>query len=185
MTEHCDPFAAPDQRGMGISLRRIDRRLERQNRRLLANLMSWGEILDALGWNVALRLPGREPVFLSARARNWASEQPEPPTRWEEIADCLADAPPSRQLARSNRVRVWADAGAELQDNGVEGIFRALTNREAEVLGWLREGKTGPEIAIILGCARRTVEGHVARLYRKIGVHHRAQLFFQIDPAVR
>jgi DNA-binding CsgD family transcriptional regulator len=41
------------------------------------------------------------------------------------------------------------------------------------VLAWLREGKTGPEVAIILNCARRTVESHVAKIYRKLGVRHR------------
>jgi DNA-binding CsgD family transcriptional regulator len=50
----------------------------------------------------------------------------------------------------------------------------ALTPREAEVLRWLREGKTNEEISIILGCARRTVEGHGLRLYRKLGISNRA-----------
>ncbi len=37
--------------------------MERQNRRLLANLTAWAEILDALGWSVALCLPGQEPLL--------------------------------------------------------------------------------------------------------------------------
>lgn len=45
-----------------------------------------------------------------------------------------------------------------------------LTRRESEVMSWLCEGKTGPEIAIILGCATRTVEKHLANLYQKLGV---------------
>ena len=185
MAEQCDPVVAPDLRGIGNSLRRIDQRMERQNRRLLVNLISWAGVLDALGWNVALRLAGQEPMFLSARARNWASERLESPLRWEEVTARLAAAPPALQLVRSAAVRVWTEAVEDLQKHEVNAVFQALTKREAEVLGWLREGKTGPEIAIILGCARRTVETHIARLYRKLGVRHRAQLFFQTTPTLR
>lgn len=31
--------------------------MEKQNRRMLVDLTAWAEILDALGWNVALRRP--------------------------------------------------------------------------------------------------------------------------------
>jgi DNA-binding response OmpR family regulator/DNA-binding CsgD family transcriptional regulator len=49
-----------------------------------------------------------------------------------------------------------------------------LTPREAEVLFWLSEGKSNPEIATILGSARRTVEKHVERILEKLGAEHRA-----------
>lgn len=49
-----------------------------------------------------------------------------------------------------------------------------LTPREAEVLFWLSEGKSNPEIATILGSARRTVEKHVERILEKLGVEHRS-----------
>ena len=54
-----------------------------------------------------------------------------------------------------------------------------LTRRESEVMGWLRLGKTGPEIAIILGCAARTVEKHLANLYRKLRVKSRAEMILK------
>jgi DNA-binding CsgD family transcriptional regulator len=47
------------------------------------------------------------------------------------------------------------------------------------VLEWLRRGKTDPEIAAILGCAVRTVEKHVANLYRKTGARNRAAMILQ------
>jgi hypothetical protein len=31
--------------------------MEMQNRRMLADMTAWAEILDAFGWNVALRRP--------------------------------------------------------------------------------------------------------------------------------
>ena len=45
-----------------------------------------------------------------------------------------------------------------------------LTAREAEVLYWITEGKTNPEIAIILDAYLDTVKKHAANLYAKLGV---------------
>ena len=45
-----------------------------------------------------------------------------------------------------------------------------LTAREAEVLYWITEGKTNPEIAIILDTSPDTVKKHAANLYVKLGV---------------
>ena len=45
-----------------------------------------------------------------------------------------------------------------------------LTSREAEVLYWITEGKTNPEIAIILEASPDTVKKHAANLYAKLGV---------------
>ena len=48
-----------------------------------------------------------------------------------------------------------------------------LTPRETEVAGWLAQGKTNPEIAIILEARPRTVEKHVEKILEKIGVENR------------
>jgi DNA-binding CsgD family transcriptional regulator len=48
-----------------------------------------------------------------------------------------------------------------------------LTAREVEVLGWVAEGKTNPEIGIILGTSWRTVQKHVENILRKLGVETR------------
>lgn len=45
-----------------------------------------------------------------------------------------------------------------------------LTAREAEVLFWITEGKTNPEIAVILDTSPGTVKKHAANLYAKLGV---------------
>jgi DNA-binding CsgD family transcriptional regulator len=73
-----------------------------------------------------------------------------------------------------------ADA-CELQDTALTaGIDAApatatphLTPREREVLGWIVEGKTNPEIGIILGCSWRTVRVHCERIFQKLGVETR------------
>jgi DNA-binding response OmpR family regulator/DNA-binding CsgD family transcriptional regulator len=48
-----------------------------------------------------------------------------------------------------------------------------LTAREAEVLYWIAEGKTNPEIAIILDAALNTVKKHTNNLFAKLGVETR------------
>lgn len=49
----------------------------------------------------------------------------------------------------------------------------SLTNRESEILGLLATGMTDPEIADALFISVRTVEHHVANVFRKLGVRTR------------
>lgn len=49
-----------------------------------------------------------------------------------------------------------------------------LSPREAQVLRWLREGKSNDEIGRILGISPLTVKNHLQRLYRTLGVGNRA-----------
>lgn len=55
-----------------------------------------------------------------------------------------------------------------------ESALPALTQRETEVLRWVRNGKRNSEIGIILGISERTVEKHVEHLLAKLGVESRA-----------
>jgi DNA-binding CsgD family transcriptional regulator len=48
-----------------------------------------------------------------------------------------------------------------------------LTHREAEVLRWVREGRTDREIATILDISPRTVQKHVERILTKMGAETR------------
>jgi DNA-binding CsgD family transcriptional regulator len=58
-----------------------------------------------------------------------------------------------------------------LLDRGPKALLAlGLTAREAEVLYWITEGKTNPEIAIILEASPDTVKKHAANLYAKLGV---------------
>jgi DNA-binding CsgD family transcriptional regulator len=49
-----------------------------------------------------------------------------------------------------------------------------LTAREAEVLYWASQGKGNPEIALLLGTSRRTVDKHMEHILAKLGVETRA-----------
>jgi len=48
-----------------------------------------------------------------------------------------------------------------------------LTEREAEVLLWVAQGKSNGDIAIILGMAEATVKRHLSNLFPKLGVEGR------------
>ena len=50
-----------------------------------------------------------------------------------------------------------------------------LSERERQVLGLLAAGKTNREVAAELYVAEGTVKAHVAAIYRKLGVHSRAE----------
>ena len=52
----------------------------------------------------------------------------------------------------------------------------ALTGREAEVLDLVSRGATNAEIASALCVSQRTVEGHLSRIFAKLGVGRRADL---------
>ncbi len=48
-----------------------------------------------------------------------------------------------------------------------------LTEREAEVLIWIANGKSNKEIASILDMSPRTVNKHLDRIFGKLGVENR------------
>lgn len=52
---------------------------------------------------------------------------------------------------------------------------RALSAREAEILQWVRAGKSNQDIASIVGLSPLTVKNHLQRIYRVLGVANRTQ----------
>ncbi len=52
----------------------------------------------------------------------------------------------------------------------------ALTPTEERVAALVAEGRTNREVGTILVVSERTVEGHLSRIYAKVGVRSRAEL---------
>lgn len=50
-----------------------------------------------------------------------------------------------------------------------------LTQRQLEILHWVKLGKTNHETAVILSVSELTVKNHLQRAFRKLNVHNRAQ----------
>jgi DNA-binding response OmpR family regulator len=49
----------------------------------------------------------------------------------------------------------------------------SITAREAEVLTWVANGKANRDIGVILALSPRTINKHLERIYRKLGVENR------------
>lgn len=100
----------------------------------------------------------------------------------------MISAPPAPREAARGAACFWVECFSG-QDEGelrrsVPGLnppgrgpadLRALglSAREGEVLFWIAQGKTNPEIAVILGIGRRTVATHVEHILAKLGVENR------------
>ena len=48
-----------------------------------------------------------------------------------------------------------------------------LTEREAEVLLWIAQGKSNPDISTILGTAESTIKKHIEHIFEKLGLESR------------
>lgn len=52
-------------------------------------------------------------------------------------------------------------------------VSLGLTNREAEVLLWVTQGKSNADVATILGMGEKTVKQHLGTVFGKLGVENR------------
>ena len=155
---------------------RLDEKLRLRNERLGRRLQAWAELLDVAGWCVALDCPG-DGLWLSGNAQRELQRTGEMPSSWLDLIGRI----PNEAIHHSGKgILIWSgqtegDAAPTSRPAAV------LTRRESEVMSWLQQGKTTPEIAIILGCAIRTVETHLANLYRKLRVRSRAAVILKIS----
>src|SRR5689334_5349597 len=56
-----------------------------------------------------------------------------------------------------------------------------FSERENQVVNHLMEGKSNKEIALALGISLRTVEFHLSRVYKKLGVTSRTEAALQLS----
>lgn len=107
----------------------------------------------------------------AARADRWGD-----PRRWLTDAvdvfafhGLVALTEQARRQLRSGEPNPWAAEG--------------VTDREADVLRLIAQGRTTKEIAAQLGVSPRTVEKHVESLLRKTGTHTRVELVLHARPS--
>ncbi len=72
----------------------------------------------------------------------------------------MAEGTPSGNASRSADASIW----------------ELLTPIEKSVVELVMEGLTNPQIGERLGISKRTVQAHLARIFRRLGVVSRAQL---------
>ncbi|MDD7969041.1 AAA family ATPase [Actinomycetospora lemnae] len=134
--------------------------------------------------------------FARARAAHARCDQP-----FEKARTLLAEAECLRRLRRPSvarsaareahatfvalGARPWADrAEAELAAAGVslsrpsttETAWAVLTPQEYQVARVVAEGRSNDEAAAALFVSRKTVENHLTRVYRKLGLRSRSEL---------
>lgn len=63
--------------------------------------------------------------------------------------------------------------GRETPQSSVLKTHLPVSDREAQVLNWIAQGKSNRDIADILEMSPRTVNKHLERIFRKIGVENR------------
>jgi transcriptional regulator EpsA len=56
-----------------------------------------------------------------------------------------------------------------------------LSERETEIMGWVRKGKTNAEIGSILCISSYTVKNHLHQIFRKLDVYNRMQAVSKIE----
>lgn len=138
-------------------------------------MYAWAMILETLGWCVACQPTGGA-LWLGEHAMaELARSEGDLPT-WAELFDHVAKLPADAVRLRNEGMLLWSPPRQEVPQNLP---LASLTRREQDVLNWLRQGKTGQEISMILGCAVRTVEKHLSNLYQKLGVKRRVDLILQ------
>lgn len=125
---------------------------------------------QALAWHAKVDLPldrGRTLLALGAAQRRMK--------RRREARATLEEA-----LGVFERIgaALWAErARAELKRiSGRAATPGALTPAEERVAALVLQGKTNKEVAAALFLSDRTVEGHLARIFGKLGIRHRAEL---------
>jgi DNA-binding CsgD family transcriptional regulator len=97
----------------------------------------------------------------------------------EESPGALAAA--IRQVARGEQYLSPPLALAFLKNKKSQGenmrdsALETLSDREREIFDLLAQGQSNKSIAGLLYLSVRTVEGHLARIYAKLGVHSRTE----------
>lgn len=85
------------------------------------------------------------------------------------------------RLARAEAIEARVQAAAAANGHGFQPDFSThepltvfgLTNREAEVLLWVAQGKSNGDVAGILGMSEKTVKQHMGNIFGKLGVENR------------
>ena len=125
---------------------------------------------EALAWHAQVDLPldhARTLLALGAAQRR--------AKRRREARETLEQA---LAIFEGIGAALWAErARGELKRiSGRAATPGALTPAEERVAALVAEGKTNREVAAALYLSDRTVEGHLSRVFGKLGIRHRAEL---------
>lgn len=118
--------------------------------------------------------------WLPFRLREWMIHQQRQFDSPAEVATPMSPLKITRGTAslsirlvrnESQSLLLLEEQRSPLDGHGLHSL--GLSTRETEILGWVAQGKTNPEIGTILGISSRTVQKHLERIYIKLGVENR------------
>ena len=105
-----------------------------------------------------------------------------PHTPWEHSFQEKPYCRTAKGVLATSRLRHYSAPQSGLRRYAsMEKNSELLTRREAEVLKWVRNGKTNKDIAAILGIQPRTVSKHLERIFKKLGVDNRTAAAMSIS----
>ncbi|MGH2703560.1 MAG: LuxR C-terminal-related transcriptional regulator [Actinomycetota bacterium] len=116
-----------------------------------------------------------DPSVLSAAMTSGASGVLRRSAAAETVAGAIQVVRAGGFYLEGSRARDMVEAMEALRGQGSRIGVGALTPREAEVLRLLAEGLSARQIGRRLELSERTVNTHVANLYRKLGVSNRVE----------
>ncbi|SFW40104.1 XrtB/PEP-CTERM-associated transcriptional regulator EpsA, partial [Nitrosovibrio sp. Nv17] len=68
-----------------------------------------------------------------------------------------------------------------LPEGAQETEHHGLSERESEIMDWVKLGKTNAEIGSILSISAFTVKNHMQRIFKKLDVYNRMQAVSKIE----
>lgn len=75
-----------------------------------------------------------------------------------------------------NAIRKAAAREASSRERNLAAFDPTLTTREQEIVRYVVEGRTNDEIGVALSIATKSVEGHLRRVFERLGIESRAEL---------
>lgn len=79
-------------------------------------------------------------------------------------------------IGRKALVHALRELITTIQRPGEQALSEALTQRESQILGWIKLGLTNKEVGRKLGISHTTVKTHLQHIYAKLHVTRRVQL---------
>lgn len=176
-----------------FELRAARRKLEAQNAELEAEvalrLDAEAQLASSLDRAVLVLDRGGGIVFATRLAHDLLA-------KFEVAPATLATTDHYAATAGALRVRHFTEAGRDdtamlvlEEEHAAPGpaalLPLGLTPRQAEVAYWVAQGKTNPEIAVILGASPRTIDKHMERILARLEVENRASLIVRTADRLR
>jgi DNA-binding NarL/FixJ family response regulator len=176
-----------------LELRAARRRLEAQNAELEAEvalrLDAEAQLASSLDRAVVLLGRQRELLFATRLAHDLMA-------KYGASVSALSSTQRIENGSAALHVRRFTDSGRDdsvmftlEEEHAPPGpsAFCALglTPRQAEVAYWVAQGKTNPEIAVILEASPRTIDKHMERILARLGLENRAALIVRASELLR